>query len=235
MPRKLVLSGALLAAAAFAARPAAAQESPLAENRRFFVAGGLGLGDCSGNLCGDLQKNTGAHVGVLLGVYYRPHVNVAVGGDLHLNFTSADANDDPAREEGAHYVLANLSVRGLYPMDGGGGLWGGIGLGWTRWQYDSEDVDTGKEKDVWITGIDLALSAGVDYRLPDGWSLGAMARVAFPFWSEYCKEDTDPRRGTVKTTCTDADALDPTKTPNENDLPGALWFLGAVVTYIVDV
>lgn len=196
---------------------AGAQETGL-QRRLFFVTGTLGIGDCSGTLCGSSEADTGPSLGVGGGFFVRPIPYFAAGAELHYNLMTADDEDPNRRDEVARTYLANLVVRGILPI-GIAEPWAGLGFGYSWFGYAWEKEK--KDEDLTVDGIDVALALGVDFRVAQRWAVGATMRFAFPSWGERCTRKIEPAE--VKTECRDVDSLEP---EDRDELPDDVWYVG---------
>jgi hypothetical protein len=197
-----------------------------AEKRLFFVTATVGFGDCNDTDCGGPEvdgspsdRETSPSFGTGAGIYVRPIPYFAAGLDLHYNFMAADHFGGGRTDEHASYWLANLAVRGIIPV-GIAELWGGLGLGLAGWSFGwTRDGD--EDEDIDLSGWDLALSLGADFRVADRWWIGGMFRFAFPFWGERCRERVEPGRTDLE--CRDWEQLDP---DDQEELTDLLWYTG---------
>ena len=219
----VALAGPAALAIVLSAGPARAQQQTRRPDRLFFATATLGIGDCDDVDCGPLEANTGPLPGIGAGIYVRPIPYFAAGVDLHFNWMTADDPDRDREHEGSRYYLLNFALRGIIPL-GDVEPWGGVGFGFAGWGYSYDRPD--RDDDRTLTGVDLAMSMGVDVSVADRWWIGGMFRLAFPLWDERCRERIDYRAGEpdrVELDCRNVDSLDPDE---QHDMTDLLWYLG---------
>ena len=220
------LSISLVAFATLLAARAEAQRRPGYEDPSvLFITATTGLGDCAGYDCDVNEADTGPLFGFGAGFYVRPIAFFAAGVDSHFNLIAADDRDDNRLEEVAHYWLFNLAARGIIPL-GRVEPWGGVGFGFTGWNYYWTRND-GRDEARGLTGVDFAFSFGADVALTDQFWLGGMFRFAIPFWNDWCRLHDDGRE-----TCEPVDNLD---VEDQHRLPDGLWYFGVTGRLDIDV